>query len=201
MTHQELLTKYLEQLEKVGTKSTDRMHFMSYLFIGLSVVFYFLATSATCQFQLFGATLTVPRIVILVVAPVILSVILYFFSSFACLEHQAYMEVRRVVLELCGNELPLTPWQLLFFEAPSYYTYSEIRNYSDTQLVFRWAGYVTLALISIMYFLVFPLVIGYFIYLGIQSIKSSWLALPYGVSAFLTVFATLQHSETLRPKK
>jgi len=200
MGHQELMMKYLDRLVDVGTRSNDRLQQLSYVFVGATFVLYFITTSTNSQIELLGATIALPRSLALVTAPLVLAVNLYFISCFAAHEEQAYREMRRVIQQLAQEQVSFAPWQLMFFEAPSYYRYSALRDHSAPHRLFRWASAVVDWLLSVLFILVFPSVIGYFIFRGVHDIRAVWLAVPYSVSAFLALFASAQYFEQLSPR-
>jgi hypothetical protein len=105
-----------------------------------------------------------------------------------------------VILLLGSEQFAFEPRQLKFFEAPSYYTYSELRDLSDTARIFRWASTLVDWMLTLLYLVAFPATIGYFISQGIRESGSWWLIAPYSVSAFLALFSSGQYFEGLRPK-
>jgi hypothetical protein len=119
--------------------------------------------------------------------------------SFACLEDEAYKEIRR--LSGTVSEARLDRWQLYFFEAPSYYTYSEIRDNSMTSRYFRWGSAIASFTLLPAYAIITPVVIGYFVCIGIQALRSFWHLLPYGVAIFFALFSSAQYFENLTHKR
>ena len=194
----DLTKRYMDRLEFVALRCNDRLHKATYLFVALTVVLYFLGQSESAELDLLGVSVAVPRTLILLVSPVALSVLLYVVSSYSSLEAEAYKELRRLTVGLAGENERFADWQQRFFEPPTYYTYSELRNDAGTSTPFRLASRVADAMLFGGYLVVGPLIVGYFIYQSMLTLPAAPVVASAVVSVFLTVFACAQHFEKLR---
>jgi hypothetical protein len=199
MDQRDLSAKYVDQLIDFVTKSNERFHTGSYLFAGVSLILYFFTASQTNQIELFGATVPIPRELVMIAAPVILGAILFYMSCFAGLENQAEQELHRIVRAAEGNSGRYEEWQLHFFGAPAYYVYGSFRDHFDTPTIFRKSHTIFGFIFITLYVPLGPAIVAYFIYIGARTLASPLLVFPYALAAFLTFFGTIQYFETMKP--
>jgi hypothetical protein len=196
---EEVRAAYVERLIQFASSASRRFHTTAYLFGAVAIVLYLLTAANPAQLQILGATVSIPRVTIMLAAPLILAALFYAMTSFMLLESAATAELKRVLGSKDGNaDDSLSARQMIFFEDPSYYTYSMLQDSAALPPFNRALDMAMVVLVLIAHFLIPPAVIGYFIFYGVRELPLGWAAAPYLVSIFLAVLSAAQVIQDFR---
>ena len=191
-------TAYLNAILQKADLCNQRIHQTWFWFIGFAAIGYLLTHSQGTTLSLFGATASVPHNLIASTIPLVLAALFYASSCYAALEDMYYKEMRRALGNGDGTDRLLAQLEMKLMEAPSFYTYAEVRAIAGTAKGFVVASEaVTLLLVFIAGFA--PVgVVAYFITKAVGTFGVSWVSGVQIFAVFLTAFGLFQFFERLK---
>lgn len=188
---------YVSALLQKAELCNNRMHQTALWFVSFAAIAYFLSKSEATTLSILGASVPIPRAVLIGAMPLLLAALFYSMSCFASLEDEYYKEIRQFVAAPRSNGRVLSPFQLKLLEAPSHYTYSELRDIAgSTRALSLASGFASLLLVLI-YGLVPVSVVGYFVTVAFHAFGVSWMLAIEGLAVFLGLFGLLQLFENI----
>jgi hypothetical protein len=166
---------YINALIQKAELCNSRFHQAGLWFVGVAAVGYFLSKSTAATLTILGESVTVPRTVLVATMPLLLAALFYSISCFMALEGEHYSEIKRFVGALEPNHEVLSRFQLRLLEAPSHYTYGELREIAGSARLFLVAGTFAYFLVLLLYALIPVTVVGYFVILAFRTFGFSWV--------------------------
>jgi hypothetical protein len=188
---------YISALLQKAELCNNRFHQIGFWFAGIASIGYFLSNSEATSLSILGASVAIPRAVLIGATPPVLAALFYSISCFAALEAEYYKEIRKFFGTVQPNGEVLSQFQVKLLEAPSHYTYDELRDIAGTAPAFSRAGSFATYLTLFIYGLVPVIVIGYFLIVSFRTFGVSWVLVVEGLALFLGLFGFLQFFENL----
>lgn len=191
MNDRDMCLKYVDMLDKRAEACNQRIRRSSVLFVVLAVVLHFLSGPEAATLELVGAEVTIPRHLIVAIAPLLLSMVYFALWSFAVLEELCYREMRRVWSALDLEGAVSRTWQMRLLEQPSYYTTSQVRQdlgvYGVVHRLFDVCFGICYCVVP------FGVVIA-FIRRGWVVVGSPWLLIPHTIAVLLLILSLADQS-------
>jgi len=203
MDKNDLRLKYLDLMVENERHCVKEFSRAVKFFAVFALLFYLVYAFDIQELNLFGVTAQVPQSFILGAAPVIL---VYFFHNRACFSQLGGMyqdEIKNVIKELDVEvEAGFKDWQIDILYRASYDSPIFLREYiSGSSRFLGVGGFVIIALLLIVYSIIPPLIIGFFVWVGYSVVNSQWIYLPYAIVTFLTLYSFFQMFEELPLRK
>lgn len=183
-----IIEKYIEIITENLKQCNQRYHHFLYLFLILSIVFYFLCALETAEISLLSASIKIPKDFILIFAPLTLSYIFHCFMNFISLEVIYENELKNIFKNFNNSEIELKFCLIEFVHLIAWA--GIVRDiYNKDSLTFRYMNFFIGLIHGIATIIIPPLVIVYFFWKGMSFVGSLWLILPYGVSFFFIIYS------------
>lgn len=201
-----IIEKYIDTISenaKVCNKYTDRY---IYLFYIISAILYFFSTLKIAQIEILGTSIDVPQLLVLGVAPPVLSFLFYLFMSYNLLTgiYSAVLEhAWRTLNE--GSQIRFKDFHFALLQPPHLFLFPFVMTQTKhkpilkDKSIFGRFTYIFVLIIASFMSIIPILIIIYFILKGIFLIKPLWaLILSYVLSFFLIFFSFYEHYEAVK---
>ena len=190
MDNDDLSLKYVDHLnDRQATANRQRVR-LTYLFLGISSVFYFFGTGEADEILLLGSSVKIAPELFKKLAPVVLAYIYYQIVALNQLETLLVREMRSLLRRLAENVgLKFETWQLRLLEVPDFYTWVNVYPETKPSSIIRWVVVGFGTIVELFHLLLFPMIFLFFFYQAFQWGASWFWILVHGLSGLLVLGA------------